>query len=67
MSLLELNRRARPFGGYADYQVTPMPIYACEAHKYTLLCVRLPYGREHAALSNYKRTQGRVYVRNNET
>lgn len=28
-----------------------MPIYACEAHKYTLLCVRLPYGREHAALS----------------
>jgi len=51
MSLLELNRCAKPFGGYADYQVTPMPIYACEAHKYTLLCVRLPYGRELAALS----------------
>lgn len=44
VSLLELNGQAGPFGGYADYRVTPTPVYTGAGCKYTLLCVRLPYG-----------------------
>jgi len=43
VSLLELNGRAGPFGGYADYRVTPTPAYAGAVSKYTFV-MRAPTG-----------------------